>query len=99
MPIYVRIGMQLLYHGKEQVSNYVLFVKINTRADHERARLSLQEKLLSGARLEGFLKAQTEKQGKAFDSPNQALEHIQAFVKTYSSSSSPFLGFLRDSPS
>ncbi|GAA5914585.1 uncharacterized protein JCM6883_004428 [Sporobolomyces salmoneus] len=59
MPIYVRVGMQMLYHGKEQ------------------------EKLLSGTRLEAFLKAQSEKQGKAFDSPNQAFEHIQAFVKTY----------------
>ncbi|GAA5959409.1 hypothetical protein JCM3765_006595 [Sporobolomyces pararoseus] len=59
MPAYVRISMQLLYHGKEQ------------------------EKLLSNSRVEAFLKAQSEKQGKAFDSPNQAFEHIESFVKTY----------------
>ncbi|GAA6008359.1 hypothetical protein JCM11491_004448 [Sporobolomyces phaffii] len=59
MPIYVRIGMQILYHGKEQ------------------------EKLVANARVEALLKAQSEKQGKAFDSPAQAFEHIQTFVKTY----------------
>ncbi|GAA5828047.1 hypothetical protein JCM5353_003162 [Sporobolomyces roseus] len=59
MPIYVRIGMQLLYHGREQT------------------------KLVENSRVEALLKAQSEKQGKAFDSPVKAFEHIQAFVKTY----------------
>ncbi|GAA5885843.1 hypothetical protein JCM16303_000077 [Sporobolomyces ruberrimus] len=59
MPIYVRIGMQLLYHGKEQ------------------------ERLVANTRIEALLKQQSEKQGKAFDSTEKALEHIQAFVKTY----------------
>ncbi|GAA5931110.1 uncharacterized protein JCM15063_002546 [Sporobolomyces koalae] len=60
MPIYVRIGMQMLYHGKEQT------------------------KLVESARVEAMLKAQSIKQGVAYDTPDQALEHIQAFVKTYS---------------
>ncbi|GAA5967625.1 hypothetical protein JCM21900_003229 [Sporobolomyces salmonicolor] len=59
MPIYVRIGMQALYHGREQAT------------------------ILGSTRVEAMLKAQSVKQGIAFDSPTNALAHIQAFVKTY----------------
>uniref|UniRef100_A0A0K3CT30 phosphatidylserine decarboxylase n=1 Tax=Rhodotorula toruloides TaxID=5286 RepID=A0A0K3CT30_RHOTO len=60
MPIYVRVGMQLLYHGREQ------------------------EKVLGYSKVDALLKEQSVKQGRAFDSPTNALAHIQSFIKTYS---------------
>ncbi|TNY19499.1 phosphatidylserine decarboxylase-domain-containing protein [Rhodotorula diobovata] len=59
MPLYVRVGMQALYHGREQA------------------------KLLETKRVEELFKQQSIKQGIAFDSPVNALPHIQNFVKTY----------------
>ncbi|GAA6056378.1 hypothetical protein JCM3770_005979 [Rhodotorula araucariae] len=59
MPIYVRIGMQALYHGREQA------------------------KLLGTQRVQELFKEQSIKQGIAFDSPVNALPHIQSFVRTY----------------
>ncbi|GAA6025233.1 hypothetical protein JCM8202_001921 [Rhodotorula sphaerocarpa] len=59
MPIYVRVGMQALYHGQEQ------------------------KKLLGTATVEQLLKSQSVKQGIAFDSPVNALAHIQSFIHTY----------------
>ncbi|GAA5990461.1 hypothetical protein JCM10908_007382 [Rhodotorula pacifica] len=59
MPIYVRVGMQALYHGREQA------------------------KLLGTARVDEMLKAQSVKQGIAFDSPAHALAHIKSFIQTY----------------
>ncbi|GAA5867688.1 hypothetical protein JCM8547_001342 [Rhodosporidiobolus lusitaniae] len=67
MPIYVRIGMQALYHGREQAS------------------------LLSTKRIENLLKNQSIKQGLAYDDPTNALQHIQAFVKTYAIDTSELL--------
>ncbi|GAA5933894.1 hypothetical protein JCM3775_000317 [Rhodotorula graminis] len=59
MPLYVRVGMQALYHGREQA------------------------KLLGSRRVEELFKQQSIKQGIAFDSPVNALPHIQHFVDTY----------------
>jgi phosphatidylserine decarboxylase len=59
MPLYVRIGMQALYHGRRQAQ------------------------LLASHRVANLLKEQSIKQGKAYDSTDHVLEHIQAFVKTY----------------
>ncbi|GAA6036202.1 hypothetical protein JCM8097_006833 [Rhodosporidiobolus ruineniae] len=67
MPIYVRIGMQALYHGREQA------------------------RLLGASRVEAMLKQQSIKQGLAFDSPTNALSHIQSFVHTYSIDTSELL--------
>ncbi|KWU43859.1 hypothetical protein RHOSPDRAFT_34660 [Rhodotorula sp. JG-1b] len=67
MPIYVRCGMQALYHGREQA------------------------KLLGMARVEELLKTQSIKQGIAFDSPTNALAHIQAFIQTYQIDTSALL--------
>ncbi|BGP27390.1 hypothetical protein JCM10295v2_006358 [Rhodotorula toruloides] len=60
MPIYVRVGMQLLYHGREQ------------------------ERVLGYSKVDALLEEQSIKQGRAFDSPTNALAHIQSFIKTYS---------------
>ncbi|ORY72903.1 phosphatidylserine decarboxylase-domain-containing protein [Leucosporidium creatinivorum] len=59
MPLYVRLGMQALYHGRRQAQ------------------------LLASERVSKLLREQSIKQGKAFDSTDNVLEHIQAFVKTY----------------
>ncbi|GAA5853053.1 hypothetical protein JCM9279_003796 [Rhodotorula babjevae] len=59
MPLYVRVGMQALYHGREQA------------------------KLLESRRVEELFKQQSIKQGRAFDSPVNALPHIEHFVSTY----------------
>ncbi|POY70494.1 hypothetical protein BMF94_6562 [Rhodotorula taiwanensis] len=67
MPIYVRIGMQALYHGSEQ------------------------SRLLAMPRVEEMLKAQSIKQGAAFDSPVNALAHIQSFIQTYQIDTSALL--------
>merc|ERR1719487_513451 len=67
MPIYVRVGMQALYHGQEQ------------------------KKLLGTATVEQLLKSQSVKQGIAFDSPVNALAHIQSFIHTYQIDTSDLL--------
>ncbi|BGP43252.1 hypothetical protein JCM10450v2_007397 [Rhodotorula kratochvilovae] len=67
MPIYVRIGMQALYHGKEQA------------------------RLLGTKRVEELFKQQSIKQGIAFDSPVNALAHIESFVRTYQIDTSALL--------
>lgn len=58
MPLYTRIGMHLLFYGKEQV------------------------KILGTKSVETFLRDQTEKQGRTFDSP-KSVASIPSFVKTY----------------
>ncbi|BGP19809.1 hypothetical protein JCM10213_003118 [Rhodosporidiobolus nylandii] len=67
MPIYVRIGMQALYHGRQQA------------------------RLLGTSRMEAMLKAQSIKQGKAFDSPDTGFSHILSFIRTYQIDTSELL--------
>lgn len=59
MPIYVRLGMQALYHGRRQA------------------------RVLASERVAKLLKEQSIKQGVAYDSTENVLPHIRAFVETY----------------
>jgi phosphatidylserine decarboxylase len=88
MPIYVRIGMQALYHGKEQArllgDNHVEeMLKV-------RFSLSCLPYCRSGLILT-FLQQQSIKQGVAYDNPVNALSHIESFVKQYEIDTSELL--------
>lgn len=80
MPIYVRLGMHLLYVGKEQ-EKLLGTTKVNeVRLPFLRPRSGLTTS-------PQLLREQSIRQGEAYDSIINPLSHIQSFVKTYKSAS------------